>query len=249
MYENKNDIYRVATVLPALSDAALFLQDQENKADFLRMLLTDFLKAHTFPYNYTKLPESERLERYFGVRKSDKEIHKEVMESINRMETEKERLCLEVEYIRFYIQFRNIFIQRFPSDSGYLYFVSKNTKNLTRDKIDARGIEYRVVSDLNRFGIEFKGKHNDAKWMAQLADKEKSIDTTEKLFIQLAHHWFFINDLLPETKEYSSEQVVELILEFIKTYVGYGAIDDVIIMTCFTAFVKNNINNTFVVQA
>lgn len=211
-YVNKQEVYRVATVLPVLSDAALFVQDQENKADFLRMLLADFVKANAFPYNYVTLPEKERLERFFGIRKSDKEIHKEVMESICRMEKEKERLCLEVKYIKSYIQFRTIFIKEFPTNYCWLYFVSKNTKNLTKDDIDGREIEYLVVSDLKEFAKEYEKKHDNAKFMAQLAEKEKSIDTTEKLFIQLVHHWFFINDLLPEAKEYSARQVAELIL-------------------------------------
>lgn len=247
-YSNKHDIYRVATVLPALSDAALFLQDQENKADFLRMLLNDFVKANAFPYDYTKLPESERLKRYFGVGKSKEEISKEVMESITKMENDKERLCLQIQYIKSYLTFRNIFIEAFPTDYCWLYFVSENTKSLTKDDIDGRGIEYRVVSDLKRFSITYEEKHNDAKYMAQLADKEKSIDTAEKLFIYLAHHWFFINDLLPEAREYSTEQVVELIVTFVKTYINFAPIDDIITMTSFTTFVKNNINNTFVVQ-
>lgn len=179
------------------------------------------------------------------------ENNKEVLETVIQMEENKERLYLEVEYIKSYIQFRSIFINKLTSCCFFIWYIFANTRNLTEDKVSGRGMDYLVVSDLKKFANAYEKKCYDTKWMAQLESKEKSVDITEALFIKLVHHRFLICGLFPEVKDYSAGQVSDIILDFIKRYIKVGSVDDIIIMTFFMVFVADiaGNNNKSAVQA
>ena len=80
--EYRQEGYRVATVLPLSSDTSRFLQDVDNKADFLRMVLNDLMEAYPYPYEYTELSEEERLERFFGVKKPRERVIQELTKKL-----------------------------------------------------------------------------------------------------------------------------------------------------------------------
>ncbi len=148
-HEYKQDGYRVSTVLPLSSDTSRFLQDVDNKADFLRMVLNDLMEA--YPYEYTELLQEDRLERFFGVKKPCEKIVQEVTQTISKVAADKERLCMEVEYIKFYIRFMKVFLRKLPGNSFFVWFVYTNVGKILKEEHRETEIEYAVISNLKSY--------------------------------------------------------------------------------------------------
>lgn len=239
--EYRQEGYRVATVLPLSSDTSRFLQDVDNKADFLRMVLNDLMEAYPYPYEYTELSEEERLERFFGVKKPRERVIQELTKKVGNMVNDKERLGTEVEYVRFYIRFMKIFLEKLPGNSFFVWFVYSNVAKIVKEKHAETEVEYAVISDLKEFSVEYKKNCNNTVWMARLAAKERFIDRTEALFIRLTYHWFCLCNLLPDMEKYPVAKVTSLILDFMNTSVHLESMDDMLLMSYFTQFVKNKL--------
>lgn len=240
-HEYKQDGYRVATVLPPLSDASRFLQDVDNKADFLRMVLNDLMEAYPYPFEYTELSKEERLERFFGVKIPYEKIISELTKMIRKMENDRERLYTEVEYVRFYINFMKIFLKKLPGNSFFVWFVYSNVEKIVKGNRHKTETEYAVISDLKAFGAEYEKNSDNKVWMSHLAAKERCISETETLFIRLAYHWFCLCNLSSDMEKYSAEEITNMILDFMNTIVHFGSMDDMLLMSYFTRFVKNKL--------
>lgn len=154
--EYRQEGYRVATVLSLSSDTSRFLQDVDNKADFLRMVLNDLMEAYPYPYEYTELLEEERLEKFFGVKKPRERVIQELTKKVGNMENDKEILGTEVEYVRFYIRFMKIFLEKLPGNSFFVWCVYSNVAKIVKEKHAETEVEYAVISDLKEFSVEYK---------------------------------------------------------------------------------------------
>lgn len=244
--EDRQDSYRVATVLPQTSNVSMFIQGQPNKADFLRTLLEDFFKANGNPEDYTKLPEKERLERYFGVKPPRRETGQAALEAIRHMQNaaEKERLVYEVKYVLVSRWACDIFTDDLPVACFFVYFVVSSAKELVKDGVPANGLEYACIRDLKKFGNQCDKNRDNEGWLAKIEKDQQAIEEAEKLFVQLVYQWFSLSDAFPGTKKLTAGQVVDYTLGFMSEHAASGCMDDMLTMPAFTVFMKEKFQKT-----
>lgn len=244
--DDKQEGCRVATVLPQNSIACPFMRNHPNRADFARTLIEDFYKANGNPGEYTKLPEKERLEKFFGVKPAHSETGQRLMRDIARMEggTEKKRLAYEVGYILICQWARDIFTGDLPAACFFVHFVVSSAKELVKDGVPANGLEYACIRDLKKFGNQYDKNRGNAEWLAKIEKAQQSIEEAERLFVQLVCQWFSLSDAFPETKRLSAGQVADHVLEFMKMHAASGCMDDMLTMPAFTVFMKEKFQKT-----
>lgn len=227
------------------STAFSFFNELENKSGFGRIVLEDFIKVNKCRErkNYTELPEKERLEKYFGVKKTRNESRQLVLKAVEQMKAEEmKRLFYEMKYVDLLQRHGRIFITKLHLDYYFLQFVVLNAKKLAKNGVPYQGVEYAFYSDLEMFRNDYAHNYSDEKWVAGIKEKEQSISEAERLFALLANHWFAIRNMVSEARTVDTKKAVNYILEFMEANPDSAYMESGFATVEFAIFTKRKLN-------
>jgi hypothetical protein len=240
--ENREGAMQVSARLPASSKAISLVEIQGNMSKFIRCVLEDFATANGTSKGYALIPEKDRLKEYFGVNPPRQQIQQSILSEISDLEGNKTFLKYTVKYVSLWKKYFHIF---FEGRLYYTYliccFVLANVNKLIKNGIPKDGLEFACVFDMKLFSEQYPESlsPNALKLMEQ---KEKTIPKSIQMFILLVYQWFYLSEAMPKTKEYSVEQVVDIVLEFMKLYMSCDYWNDMFLGSFFMRFVENKFN-------
>ena len=240
---NGNERTSIGMTLQPSSPAFPFVNALQNRSGFMRIVLEDFLKKNKNPKNYPELPEKERLEKYFNVKKPRSEVRQEVLASVAQMKSKEEikRLCYELEYVDLLQQCGRIFIKKILQDCYFVQFVVKNAKKLAENGLPYQGVNHAFFSDLEDFRETCARNYTNESWMKQIEEREKAVSDAERLFVLLANHWYAIADILPEAGSKNLEWVAESILDYMAENPASAYMESAFAAASFTNFMKRKL--------
>lgn len=240
---SENERTSISMTLQPSSPAFHFIDTLQNRSGFMRIVLEDFLKKNENPRNYPGLPEKERMEKYFNVKRPRSEIREEILASVAQMRSGEEikRLCYELEYVDLLQQCGEIFIKKILQDCYFVQFVVLNAKKLAKNGVPYQGVKHAFFSDLENFRESCSSNHPDADWIRRIEEQETSISEAERLFALLANHWYSIADILPGAETKSLEWVTGSVLDYMGENPDAAYMDSAFAATSFTNFVKRKL--------
>lgn len=203
-----NDLV-VATKIKENNPAYDILYRQENRAEFLRTVLEDLVRTKTGVDHYLDYTKEEREEKFFGVEKvPKKEKYKEQLMNFSTQE-ERKRFELEVLFSQIYDKYATIFVE--PNETWirepFLLMMAVKSEQSESEIVNP---EYDCIYELNLVG---QGKR-------KLRKQEESVNT---VFLNLLKDF----NLVAEPGSYSKEDVVDKLLDFMKSYYTSNTQEDI----------------------
>lgn len=240
--ENREGTMQVTARLPASSKAIPLVEIQGNMSEFIRCLLEDLVTANGTSKGYALIPEKDRLKEYFRVSPPRQQIQQDILSEISDLEGNKTFLKYAVKYVSLWKKyFHGFFEGRLYYTYLICYFVLANVNKIIRDGIPKDGFECACIFDMKSFAEQYpESLSPDA--LKLMEQKEKTIPKSIQMFILLTYQWFYLSEVLPKTKEYSVEQVVDIVLEFMKLYMSCDYWNDMFLGAFFMRFVENKLD-------
>ncbi len=224
------------------SPAFPFMENLQNRSGFLKVVLEDFLKANAKKDldGYAELSENERLEKYFGVGKPNNMLEQELLNAIGQMRAkEKQRLGYEVEYIRLFQEYEDIFEKYEPMEQLFRVLSCYFAKRIVAGNGLKKNIRHAFFSDF----FEFQKTRMTSSSTGELIAKYKcDFSAAEKVFILLADQWFSVSAMMEEAKKYTAEQVVDCVLGYMESHPECSHMDGGAVMSLFSRFIRDRFN-------
>lgn len=239
--ENRENAMQVTARLPASSLAIPLVEIQGNMSEFIRCVLEDFAEVNGTSKGYALIPKKDRLKEYFRVNPPRQQIRQSILSSISELEGNKTFLKYAVKYVSLWKKyFHGFFEGRLYYTYLICYFVLANVNKMIRDGIPKEGFEFACVFDMKSFSEQYSDSLSlDA--LKLMEQKEETIPKPIQMFILLVYQWFYLSEALPKAKEYSTEQVVDIVLEFMKLYMSCDYWNDMFLGAFFTCFVEDKL--------
>jgi hypothetical protein len=239
--EHREGAMQIAARLPASSVAIPLIENQSNMSECVRIILEDFVKANGIPKGYASIPEKNRLKEYFGVKPPRHQSQNDILSDISELEGNKRFRIYVAKYVFFWKKYFHGFFKNNPYYTYLIcYFITMNADKLIKNGVPKDGFEFACVFDMKAFAEQYpEDLTSDA--LRMMEQQEKCVPKAIQMFILLAYQWFYLSEAFPKTKEYSTEQVADIVLEFMKLYMSCDYWNDMFLGAFFMRFVEDKL--------
>jgi len=156
----------------------------------------------------------------------------------------KRKLLFDVVYVSLYQRIYKTYKESYPY---LIYFVISSTNSRMKNGMPDQDIIESFFNDIKKFmqlySYNVSSYEETESFICWIKEKEQYAEESERLFVWLTFEWFYHSDMIPKTRDCTLEQVIDYVLEFIEEYADYGYKDNLFLMSLFTEFMQDKMQN------